>query len=173
MIKVTDDIFELEDGCNNLTKKFLGLEMHMPGWECLIMAPPTIDESGVVVNTDHTKDSMQRSANLGVILQLGDKAYIEVDKDNIPLVDQPKKPYKVGDLIVFEEMRPEPRYINGVMVYFIPDIRNMASFIDPLYFDHYLMFYQKFPDYIKAAKEWVNMSLEDRIRTAALRRYQF
>lgn len=168
-----EDIFRPEDGSNNLTNKFIGLELHMPGWECLVMAPPTIDGDDVVVNTDHTKDSMQRSANLGIILQLGDKAYIETDKDNMPLEFQPPQPYKVGDLVLFEELRPEPRYLNGVMVYFISDVRNMAAIKDPQYFDHFLMFCPKLPLYVEAAKEWREMSLEERKKAAYVRRYQF
>lgn len=109
----------------SLDMEFLACELDIPYWDVLMLTAPKITKIGKVLESEWSQDTVQESANWGMILKLGDAAYEAKRLKGLP------PPYSPGDWVLFNEFRPEPRRINNVPCYFIPDGKIMARMRDP------------------------------------------
>ncbi len=156
------EIFD-HTGRDDLDIVYLGVEVNVPLFEILLLAPPPIREMKGLVQSDATSDSMQLSADYGMVLKVGGHAYEEVkDADN----KRAPCPYKPGDWVSFEEFHPQGRKYNGVLTYCIADSRILNSVPDLEHWDVYLLFENNLKKIRERAVNWRNMSRKERFLAA-------
>lgn len=161
---MTPDLYPFDDPKDNLAIKYLGMDIMVGDYEVLVMAPPSIEEIGGIILTDHSKSSMKYKSNLGKILKIGSHAFLKVDKNNIPLEEQPEPLFKVGDMVLFEDFHPQARKFNGVVCYITSDTHQIGKIPNEElhYWDHYLLFEKGLKFLEETAKEWRSSSLQER-----------
>jgi hypothetical protein len=161
-------IFE-GDNPEKLDEIYLGCSLVRPRWETIIMAPPKIDKMGHMIQTDHSKLSMQTSADWGYILKIGTRSFEEMINLK-PTIPDPL-PFNVGELVFFDEYHHQARRINGILMYFISDTRHICSMEEPEMFDIHLLVCDKLLEYRERAKKWREMHRDERKSYAPLEEF--
>lgn len=170
-----NDIYPIEDnylldfevfdniGRDDLDIIYLGMKTYVPLYEVLILATPPIREMKGLKQSDATSDSMQMSADYGMILKIGGHAYEEIKDDNKKRLPCP---YKTGQWVSFEEFHPQARKDNGLLTYCIADSRIIRAYDDLEHWDVYLLFEKNLKKIRERAAKWRSMTRKERFYTA-------
>lgn len=115
---------------------YLGTSFKLPDWHVLILGAPAPEKYGDFLVAPTSRNSMQATANWGLILKIGKRAWEKLPEGS---------PYKPGEWVMFDDFHPQARLSNGQVVYFIPDTRIMCGLEEPHTFEPWLDFRVQLP----------------------------
>lgn len=151
------------DNPEDLDILYVGTDIDGVRWDLVVMAPPQIESLGGIEITDETRHRMQTSANFGYVLKIGKRAF-EEERDGA-IVRPDLEEFKLGQLVHFDEYHSQPLRLNGLMIYFISDVRTVCNAGDPLTHQPHLLSMKGLQGCREKALKWRNMTIQERINS--------